>query len=187
MLLYSYLRLDDFRETDQIPQSYLDKFQEALNAVRAQGLKIILRPTHAWGEDPAMSFERILRTIEQLNAVISKNADVVNRLDVGYLGKWDEWYSGLYTELSNRAEGDSLHNNRANFKYSSIFFLPIAMRYPMHIKEVLDILPVPEGSQALTQIHKDRVGHHGDCFLYDEHDRGTYDQLNIWFGNQTLE
>jgi len=47
-LLHSYLRLDDFKEADQIPQSYLDKLQEALDAVRAHGLKIILRPTHVW-------------------------------------------------------------------------------------------------------------------------------------------
>lgn len=186
-LLHSYLRLDDFRETDQIPQSYLDKLQEALNAVRAQGLKVILRPTHAWSEAPAMPYERILKHIEQLNAVISKNADVVNHLEVGYLGKWGEWHSGLYTELNNRADGDIRYKIIERILNTTPNSLPIAMRYPMHMKEVLDVLPAPEGSQPFTQIQKDRVGHHGDCFLYDEHDRGTYARLNIWFGDQTLE
>jgi len=50
-LVHSYLRLDDFKETDIIPQSYLDDLQEALDAIRVSGLKIILRPTHVWSED----------------------------------------------------------------------------------------------------------------------------------------
>lgn len=85
-LVHSYLRLDDFKETDIIPQSYLNDMQEALDAIRANGLKIILRPTHVWSESPSVPEARILKHIEQLNAVISKNADVINHLEVGYLG-----------------------------------------------------------------------------------------------------
>ena len=106
-LVHSYLRLDDFRDTDIIPQSYLDDIQEALDAIRAHGLKIILRPTHVWSESPSVPESRILKHIEQLNAVISKNADVISHLEVGYLGKWGEWHSGLYTDLDNRADGDT--------------------------------------------------------------------------------
>lgn len=186
-LVHSYLRLDDFKETDIIPQSYLDDLQEALDAIRANGLKIILRPTHVWSETPSVPEARILKHIEQLNAVISKNADVVNHLEVGYLGKWGEWHSGRYTELSNRADGDTRYRIIERILNTTPETMPIAMRYPMHLREVLNELPAPEGSKPLTQIQKDRVGHHGDCFLYDEHDRGTYSRLNIWFGNQTLE
>jgi hypothetical protein len=186
-LVHSYLRLDDFKETDIIPQSYLDDMQEALDAIRAHGLKIILRPTHVWSESPNVPESRILKHIEQLNAVISKNADVVNHLEVGYLGKWGEWHSGLYTDLSSRADGDTRYRIIERILNTTPETMPIAMRYPMHIKEILEELPVPEGSKPLTQIQKDRIGHHSDCFLYNEHDRGTYARLNIWFGEQTLE
>lgn len=186
-LVHSYLRLDDFKETDIIPQSYLDDLQEALDAIRADGLKIILRPTHVWSEKPTVPESRILKHIEQLNAVISKNADVVNHLEVGYLGKWGEWHSGRYTDLSSRADGDTRYRIVKRILDTTPESMPIAMRYPMHIREILQELPVPEGSEPLTQVQKDRIGHHGDCFLYDEHDRGTYARLNIWFGNQTLE
>lgn len=186
-LVHSYLRLDDFRETDIIPQSYLDDMQEALDAIRAHGLKIILRPTHVWSESPNVSEDRILKHIEQINAVISKNADVVNHLEVGWLGKWGEWHSGLYTDLSSRADGDTRYRIIERILNTTPETMPIAMRYPMHIKEILEEQPVPEGSKPLTQIQKDRIGHHGDCFLYNENDRGTYARLDIWFGNQTLE
>lgn len=186
-LLHSYLRLDDFKDTDVIPKSYLANLQTALDTIRSQGLKIILRPTHVWSEKPNVPESRILKHIEQLNAVISKNADVVSHLEVGYLGKWGEWHSGLYVELGNRADGDVRYRIFERILNTTPNSLPIAMRYPMHIREVLEEIPVPAGSKALTQIQKDRVGQHGDCFLYDEHDRGTYARLSIWFGNQTLE
>jgi hypothetical protein len=186
-LVHSYLRLDDFRDTDIIPQSYLDDMQEALDAIRAQGLKIILRPTHVWSESPSVPESRILKHIEQLNAVISKNADVISHLEVGYLGKWGEWHSGLYTDLDNRTDGDTRYRIVKKILDTTPESMHIAMRYPMHIREILDELPVPEGSEPLTQVQRDRIGHHSDCFLYNENDRGTYARLNVWFGEQTLE
>ena len=186
-LVHSYLRLDDFKNTDTIPQSYLDDMQEALDAIRANGLKIILRPTHVWSESPSVPESRILKHIEQLDAVISKNADVINHLEVGYLGKWGEWHSGRYTDLSSRADGDTRYRIVKRILDTTPETMPIAMRYPMHIREILQELPVPEGSEPLTQVQRDRIGHHGDCFLYNENDRGTYARLDIWFGNQTLE
>jgi hypothetical protein len=186
-LLHSYLRLDEFKNIDVIPQSYLTDLQNALDTIRAQGLKIILRPTHVWSEKPNIPESRILKHIEQLNAVISKNVDVVSHLEVGYLGKWGEWHSGLYVELGNRADGDVRYRIIERILNTTPNSLPIAMRYPMHIREILEEIPVPTGSKALTQTQKDRVGQHGDCFLFDEHDRGTYTRTNLWFGKQTLE
>lgn len=186
-LVHSYLRLDDFKETDIIPQSYLDDMQEALDAIRAHGLKIILRPTYVWNESPNVPESRILKHIEQLNAVISKNADVVCHLETGYLGKWGEWHSGRYTDLSNREDGNTRYRIIKKILETTPNHIPLAMRYPMHIKEILEELPVPKDCEPLTPVERDRLGHHNDCFLYNEHDRGTYARLNIWFGEQTLE
>ena len=186
-LVHSYLRLDDFRETDEIPQSYLDDMQEALDAIRDYGLKIILRPTHVWSESPDVSEDRILKHMEQINAVISANADVICHLETGYLGKWGEWHTGRYTDLSSRTDGDTRYRIVKRFLETTPDHLPLAMRYPMHIREILDELPVPEGIEPLTQVERDRIGHHNDCFLFNEHDRGTYARQDIWFGDQTLE
>jgi len=186
-LVHSYLRLDDFKETDIIPQTYLDDLQEALDVIREHGLKIILRPTHVWSESPSVPEARILKHIEQLNAVISGNADVICHLEAGYLGKWGEWHSGLYTDLSSRDDGDTRYRIIKKILDTTPDNIPLVMRYPMHIREILEELPVPEGSDPLTQVQRDRLGHHSDCFLYNEHDRGTYARYNLWFGNQTLD
>ena len=186
-LVHSYLRLDDFRDTDIIPQAYLDDLQESLDAIREHGLKIILRPTHVWSESPSVPEDRILKHIEQLNEVISANADVVCHLETGYLGKWGEWHTGWYTDLNSRKDGDTRYRIVQKILETTPDHLPLAMRYPMHIREILDELPVPEFSEALTQVQRDRIGHHNDCFLFNENDRGTYARLDVWFGNQTLE
>jgi hypothetical protein len=186
-LLHSYIRLDDFRETDQISQAFLNNLQAALDAVRNHGLKIVLRPTHVWSETPSVPEARILKHIEQLNAVISKNADVVNHLEVGWLGKWGEWHSGRYTNLSNREYGDTRYRIVQRILETTPDNIPIALRYPRHMREILDELPPPAGSEPLTQVQRDRIGHHNDCFLFNEHDRGTYSTNNTWYGIQTLE
>ena len=186
-LVHSYLRLDDFRDTDTIPQSYLDDLQDALDAIRRYDLKIILRPSHVWNEPPSVPESRILRHIEQINTVISANADVVCHLETGYLGKWGEWHTGPYTKLSNRNDGDTRYRIIQKILETTPDHIPLAIRYPMHIREILDELPVPCGSEPLTQVERDRLGHHNDCFLYNEHDRGTYDRQDLWFGEQTLE
>lgn len=186
-LIHSYLRLDDFRDTDTIPQSYLDNLQEALDAIRAYGLKIILRGTHVWNVSPSVPETRILAHIEQLNPVISANADVICHMEAGYLGKWGEWHSGKYTSLSSRKDGDTRYRIIKKILDTTPDNIPIAMRYPMHIREILDELPVPDGSEPLTQVQRDRLGHHNDCFLFNDNDRGTYARADLWFGDQTLE
>ena len=186
-LVHRYLRLDDFKDTDTIPASYLEDIQEALDAIRSYGLKIILRPTHVWSESPSVSEARILKHIEQLNAVISANADVVCHLETGYLGKWGEWHTGRYTELSNRNDGDTRYRIIKKILETTPDNIPLAMRYPMHIREILEELSVPEFSEPLSQLERDRLGHHNDCFLFSDNDRGTYARNDLWFGDQTLE
>ena len=130
-LVHSYQRLNDFINTDIIPQSYVHDLQEAMDAIRAHELKIILRPTHVWSESPLVPESRILKHIEQLNAVISKNADVVCLLEIDYLCKWDEWHSGRFTDLSSRADGNTRYWIVKKILETTTEKLPIAMRYPM--------------------------------------------------------
>ena len=186
-LVHSYLRLDDFKDTDKLSASYLTDLQKALDAIRVSGLKVILRPSYVFSASPSVPEARILGHIEQLNAVISANADVVSHLEAGYLGKWGEWHSGPYTELSSKSDGTTRYRIIKRILDTTPDTIPLAMRYPMHIREILNELQVPDGSRPLTQVQRDRLGHHNDCFLYDKSDRGTYAKGGIWFGNQTLE
>lgn len=180
-LIHSYLHLDKFQNTNILPQSFLANLSSGLAAIRQRGLKVILRPAYTWDIRPSASEALILGHIEQINAVLSANADVVMHLEVGYLGKWGEWHSGLYTDLTNRSEADVRYRIVKKILDTTPETMPIAMRYPISLKEVLE-LSTPAGSTPLTRIDRDRLGHHNDCFLYNESDRGTYSRDN-WMGD----
>lgn len=190
-LVHSYLRLDDFADRDALSQSYLDDLQEALDAIRHEGLKLVLRPSYVWDSEPSVPESRILMHIEQINEVLSANADVVMHLEAGYLGKWGEWHSGLHTDLSNQSKAATRYRVIKKILDTTPETIPIAIRYPMALTEILDYERLlgspPSGSSSLTQTDRDRLGHHNDCFLYNEHDRGTYARNDLWFGNRTLE
>ncbi len=177
-LIHSYLHLDKFRDTDLLPQALLDNLSSGLDAIREQGLKLILRPAYSWNTYPSVPQARILGHIEQINAILSANADVVMHLETGYLGKWGEWHSGLYTDLTSRSEADVRYRIVKKILDTIPETIPVAIRYPIALKEILE-LPTPSGCAAFTQTDRDRLGHHNDCFLYNESDRGTYNR-NTW-------
>ncbi|WP_248930570.1 DUF4832 domain-containing protein [Paenibacillus hamazuiensis] len=179
-LIHSYIHLDKYKNTDPLPQALLDNLASGLAAIRAAGLKIVLRPAYAWSDSPSVPESRILGHIQQLDAVIAANADVVNHLEAGYLGPWGEWHTSQYTDPFNRTEADTRYRIIQKILSTTPASIPVVIRYPIFIKEVTE-LPAPSGSTALTQQDKDRIGFHNDCFLSDSADMGTYDN-NSWMG-----
>ncbi|MFC5529654.1 DUF4832 domain-containing protein [Cohnella yongneupensis] len=179
-LIHSYIHLDKYKNTDQLPQALLDNLASGLASIRAAGLKIVLRPAYAWSESPTLPESRILGHITQLNAVISAYSDVVLHLEAGYLGPWGEWHTSQFTDPFNRADADTRYRIIKQILNTTPASIPIVIRYPIFIKEVLE-LPTPTGSTPLTQSNRDRIGFHNDCFLSDSADMGTYDN-NSWMG-----
>ncbi len=182
-LIHSYIHLDKYQDTDVLPQALLDNLQSGLDAIRAAGLKIVLRPAYAWSSSPTTPEARILGHIAQLNGVISANADVVMHLETGYLGPWGEWHTSIYTDPFNRTYADTRYRIVQKILSSTPSNLPLVIRYPIFIREMTtpSVMPAPAGTPALTQEQMDRIGFHDDCFLSDSADMGTYDN-NSWMG-----
>ncbi len=173
-LVYSYVRLDDYRETD-LPPELLQRVQDALDAVRAGGVKVILRFAYNFGpypnSEPDASKEQILRHIEQLKPVLQRNADVIAWMHAGFIGAWGEWHTsthGLDKDMQAKKE----------ILYALLDALPqdrmVQLRYPW---DIIRLFPEPlSGDQAFTGSPQARVGFHNDCFLSSETDVGTYDR-----------
>ncbi len=179
-LIHSYVHLDKYTDVDQLPQPLLDNLASGLAAIRTAGLKIVLRPAYSWANSTSVPEARTLGHIAQLNAVISANADVVEHLEAGWLGAWGEWHDSQFTDAFNRAQADTRYRVVKKILDTTPASIPVAIRYPIFVKEVLE-LPVPSGTTALTTTDRDRLGFHNDCFLSDSADMGTYDQ-NSWMG-----
>lgn len=183
-LIHSYLHLDLYQNVDQLPQELLDNLSSGLAAIRAAGLKIVLRPAYTWAAADSVPEARILLHISQLNAVISANADVVDHLEAGWLGAWGEWHDCQYTDFSDATQAQTRYRIVKAILSTTPTSIPVAIRYPLANKELQYMTQnglVPSGTTALTTQDFDRLGFHDDCFLSDSADMGTYDQ-NSWWG-----
>ena len=191
--IYTYLGLtadkpwsDDI--TAELPQALLDNLQRGLNAIRIEGLKVILRSAYAWDWTPPIveHWDIVQKHIAQINEIISKNADVVMSLETGILGPWGEWHrDDPYTD-ANSEEGASFRYEL--FKYildTTPDTIPVANRYPYFIKELkhLAVNP-PDGQAAMTTAQFDRIGYHDDSFMCNIDDWGSYNSRNVWWGDK---
>jgi len=187
-LIHSYIHLDMFTETDQLPQALLDNLASGLDATRDAGLKITVRPAYTWEKPTLIPEERILAHIEQINAVISDHADVIMYLQAGYLGNWGEWHEWHQTlPPANQYYGESEFAVRYRIIQKILKTtpdsIPLAMRYPNHLRQILE--GTPEGETPLTTAQKDRLGFHNDSFLAGFEDCGTYGS-GWWDGQFSL-
>lgn len=170
-VIYRGFYLESFMN-GPISQSYLDKMQQDFNIIRNSGLKTTIRfgyyTTSQTGVyQPTKS--QILQHIQQLAPVINTNKDVILSVQIGFIGRWGEYYYTNSTEFGN---GDYTQytqtqwNNRKeivdaclnNFD-SSIF---IQLRYPYAKTKMYGNTYIP------------RLGYFNDAFLNIYGDEGFF-------------
>ncbi|MES2645421.1 MAG: DUF4832 domain-containing protein [Bacteroidota bacterium] len=200
-LLYRAYELDTFK-MQPLSQSFLSNLQKDFDAVRAAGLKVILRfaytnTTHGgdckdeykicppYGDAPR---HIVLKHVQQLKPLFYKNADVIAVLQQGFIGIWGENYFtdyfGCGTNDGSGVIADSSWLHRNQFLKALLDAMPknrmVQVRTPQ-IKQRFVYGPkaLPNSAtidlkQAFTGIEKSRIGFHNDCFLASEDDYGTF-------------
>ncbi len=177
-LLFRYFGLKEWRTRD-LPPEALSKISEDFVRIRKAGLKSIIRFAYSANiGEPDASLTTVLRHLDQLAPIIRANKDIVAVMQVGFIGAWGEWHSStndLETPENMRAVLDKV-----------LKVLPtdrmVQLRYPYY-KQKIFFLPY-SASGALTPDRAfdgsplSRVGHHNDCFLANESDKGTYTHDN---------
>lgn len=150
-----------------LPQSVLDQLQAGLDAVRAAGLKTIVRVAYNQGpypnSKPDASLSVILTQIKQLGPIFTKNADVISSFEAGYIGAWGEWHTSTNGLDTNAQAKETIYKAiMAAYPASR----SVAFRYPS------DIRTLTESADAATVA---RTGNHQDCFLASvPDDEGTW-------------
>ncbi|MFD0575744.1 DUF4832 domain-containing protein [Dactylosporangium darangshiense] len=184
-LVHSYVHLDKYQTSD-LPQALLTNLGTGLGAVRAQGMKIVLRVAYVWDGYSAVTEAQMERHIDQLAPVLAANADVVMHLEAGFFGAWGEWHESPYTAASEESQAPVRYRLVKKLLASTPASMPVAIRYPIFNYEFAQRTTAPPGCTLpdgclLTTRDFDRLGFHDDCFLADSADMGTYDQ-NSWLG-----
>jgi hypothetical protein len=172
---YVVVRLDAFRDS-ALPASLLASLDDGFARARAAGVKVLVRFVYnfeAGGEDAPLPV--VLGHLDQLAPVLHDHADVIVALQAGLIGAWGEWHSstsGLDEPAARRAiveaALDALPPSRT-----------VLLRAPMDKAESWAGPMTAE--DAFSGSPAGRIGHHNDCFLASDSDKGTYaDPIETW-------
>ena len=179
--------LSEFISGGGISADYLAVVQKAFDAVRAGGVKAIVRFGYIfiyneatdWPSvvtDPAV--DKVLEHVGQLQPVLAKNEDVIFVVQAGFIGAWGEWY---FSTNFKKPGSDESYKLRKQLTDALLKAVPtsrqIELRTPMYKfkmeyeKSLSDTLTADTAHDGSA---KSRLGGHNDCFLADAEDRGTF-------------
>ncbi|MET0234599.1 MAG: DUF4832 domain-containing protein [Kibdelosporangium sp.] len=169
--------LAEFRDSP-LSAAALAQLQQQFDAVRAAGLKMILRfayTTSTAGDDAPK--DRVFGHLDQLAPYLSANSDVIDVMQAGFIGAWGEWYyTKNFGDAGTVTAADWANRKAVTDKILSV--LPttrmVQLRTPKFKRTMYSTSPLPPG-QAYNGSAAARLGHHNDCFLASPDDFGTYE------------
>ncbi len=181
-LLYGAVHLDAYLGADHaqdLPEQVLDDTDAGFAAVREAGLKVIVRFQYDDGEGydsgtgaNDATKEWMLRHIQQLAPILTKNEDVLFVYQAGFIGAWGEWHTS-----QNFRDGTADADIRKEIVEAMLAGSPasrtVGLRYPAYKRMFYGTLPISD-TQSFTDTSVARVGHFNDCFLSGTDDVGTY-------------
>lgn len=179
-LVYVSGHLNDYLagdHTQDLPAAALSDFQAGFDAIRAAGLKAIVRFKYDDGDAyPAPAYDApedaMRRHIAQLAPLLAANEDVIFLLQAGLIGAWGEWHTSEHF-----VDGPGGQAARARIVDALLEALPasrrIALRYPAY-KRMFYGTDASTLAELLAGDAAARVGHLNDCFVSSEEDVGTY-------------
>jgi hypothetical protein len=182
-LVQAYCYLDKFM-AQPVLEEKLTLLQRSLDALRARGLKALLRFAYEkemnQAEGPAL--ETLLGHMAQLAPVLEKNKDVIYVLQAGFVGAWGEWHSS-----AQHLEQD--HANLAAIMAKLLEILPpdrmTQVRVPKYKRWILEspllnAYQVINPETAFSGIPAARIGFHNDGFLAGNTCGGTWTEAPLF-------
>ncbi len=181
--------LAEFRHS-RISDVWIARFQEDLNVVREQGMKLILRFAYNYPMGgPDAPIDQVLLHIDQLEPILKDNIDVIAYFELGFIGPWGEGHTSSYG-LQDTKKGYNRINEKTiriieRFFYAIPEYRMIAIRYPEYkfqyfnglqedpLLENAPIEPLTEET-AFDGSIRSRLGVHDDCLVCGEWNSGTF-------------
>ncbi len=200
-LIFRYYVLDEFVDKS-ISEEFLSKMKEDFVIARNAGVKLIPRFTYTItansGSCPAgficppygdASKDVVLNHITQIGPILTDNIDVINCLQMGFIGTWGEsYYTDFFGDASNNDNQGKLLDENWNDRIAILKALldatpnelMIQVRYPQMKQRYVYGVNASTNAAALTieesftDDDKARIGFHNDCLFASEDDFGTY-------------
>jgi hypothetical protein len=159
-----------FIDGSPITTTYLENMQTDFNRIRAAGLKVLARFTYT-SQNAAVyqpTKAQIKAHITQLAPVINTNKDVISSIQIGFIGKYGEWY---YTGSAEFGDDNYLlwtqtqWDNRKEVVDHALNQFDSDI--PVQIRAVYY-------KQTLYPLGNTRIGFYNDAFLNKDGDGGTF-------------
>jgi len=161
-------------KTTPISQTFLDNIQTDFKALRAAGVKCVLRFRYSESDDIEAPKALLLSHIDQLKVITIPNQDVISCVEAGFIGQYGEWYYS-----SNYGTSSLTSQNIADRKEIGLKILElapdrmVAFRTPTFQTLVGGTTPV-SSTEAYKGTVNSRVALHNDAFLSSSSDVGTF-------------
>lgn len=157
----------EFVDTD-ISKAKLEELDLALEIVRANGLKAILRTAYGFYDAQAYqdphSLEIIKAHIQQLSPLFHEHQDVLLTVQAGFLGPWGEWHHSNLDNLEGDLEASVVNEMIKALCDAIPAPISIAVRRPSFIRLI-----------DASMIDITRIAFHNDALLSGDSDMNTYD------------
>lgn len=99
-----YVELQKYYHTPILPSSVMHRLQRDFDALRRNGLKVILCFRYRMHKSqPGPTLDIIMGHIHQLAPVLKKNMDVIAALQAGFIGMYGEWHNSAH-KLGRKAK-----------------------------------------------------------------------------------
>jgi hypothetical protein len=194
-LTYRSYRLDTFKD-QALSEEILANIQSDMDIIREVGNKTILRFSYSASCcDPPFNDapkDIILQHLNQLQAIFSKNKDVIAVVQMGLIGPWGEqFYSDHFGDLEHGPVTDQHWIDRGEIISKLLEVVPesrmIQVRAPYYKLRFLDGKKAhPEHAiplsieEAFNGTPLARLAHHNDCILANYDDYWTYHSFHEW-------
>jgi hypothetical protein len=181
-VVFRLFYLEKYRDVDTITKDDLALIQADFKAARAAGVKLVLRFAYTSTDGADAPRERIVRHIAQLRLTLLVNADVIQAIQAGFVGRSGEWFESdnFTADPANPLTVTTADWSRRKVVLTALLAATsasttIQVRTPQ-IKRRL----YPSGPQEA------RIGIHDDCFLGGTDDNGTFGATDAaWLAAQS--
>lgn len=180
-VLYRYIMLTAYMNTDVIDNTYLTNLQTDFDRIRNAGIKVILRVSY--NNDTTTNTQplkaRILAHIQALAPIINLNKDVITFIQAGFIGKYGEWYyTGGSTEFGDTSSINTTQwVNRKEVVDAMLnsfdASIPLQVRYANAKKQMYGSGQI-NTLNAYQNTPVSRIGFYNDALLNEDGDMGTY-------------
>jgi hypothetical protein len=174
-----------------LTQSKLNLLQQQFDATRAAGVKMVLRFAYNdIGNATDAPLTRMLRHMDQLKPILTRNSDVLAVVQAGFIGSWGEWADSLNYGAGATTTAQQW-TDRKTILNKLLDMVPaermVQLRMPDFAYKLVGTTALT-ASEAFNGSAKARLGQHNDCFLATNDDWGTYYNLPVdypWLAAQT--